>query len=180
MLTRTNGKSRLSWGLIVCLCGVAICGCHSTPRSTDNIDQQLELLLPQKVEILPFTKPRSWDKDDVPDGLEVVLRPLDAFGDQTKAVGMFRFELYLFRKASADQRGQRIGFWEVGVSDNKAQVRHWDAITRTYRFRLQWDGPRPVPGKYLLEATYVGPSDKRITDQYILQLQPQKPFIQSP
>ena len=49
-----------------------------------------------------------------------------------------------------------------------------DPITRTYRFRLQWEGPQPVPGKYVLETTYLGPWGRRINDIYIFQVSPQK------
>ena len=157
--------------LIICL---IVGGCESLSSSKPSIDKQLELLLPQKIEIMPFTKLRSWDDDQLPDGIEVVLRPLDAFDDQTKAIGTFRFELHLFRKASSDSRGTRIGFWEVDITNKKAQMQHWDPITRTYRFRLQWDGPAPLPDKYVLQATYISPAAKRITDLHIFEIREHK------
>lgn len=130
---------------------------------------QIALLMPAKIEILPFTKPKSWDKDYIPDGIEVYLRPLDSFGDQTKAIGDFRFELYTFRKASDDNRGERIGFWEVNLNAKKAQVLHWDKITRTYRFRLGWTADKEIkPGKYILEVTYTSPWKDRLTTQYVM------------
>jgi hypothetical protein len=100
----------------------------------------------------------------------VVLRPLDSFGDQTKAVGCFRFELYAFRKADSNPRSRRVGFWEEGLTTREAQCLHWDKITRTYRFRLAWTGEKPRPGKYVLDVTYVAPSGLRLTDTYILEV----------
>ncbi len=160
-------------GAVLIICLIAG-GCKSPSSSKPSINSQLELLLPQKIEIMPFTKLRSWDDDQLPDGIEVVLRPLDAFDDQTKAIGTFRFELHLFRKASSDSRGTRIGFWEVDITNKKAQMQHWDPITCTYRFRLQWDGPAPLPGKYVLQVTYISPWARRISDLYILELREHK------
>ncbi|MFA5865905.1 MAG: hypothetical protein WC975_14630 [Phycisphaerae bacterium] len=138
----------------------------STPWATN---EQYKLLLPAKIDILPFTKPRSWDDDQIPDGIEVVLRPLDSFGDQTKAVGCFRFELYTFQKASGETKGQRIGFWEENMTTKESQNLHWDKITRTYRFRLAWTGEKTRQGKYVLEVTYLAPSSLRLTDTYIME-----------
>ena len=136
---------------------------------TKSARQQLKMLMPSQLEILPFTKPRSWDDDYIPDGIEVVLRPLDSFGDQTKAVGTFRFELYQFQKAHADPKGQRIALWKVDLISKKAQSLHWDKITRTYTFRLGWNADMPPfkPGKYVLEVTYISPWNERISADYI-------------
>jgi len=157
--------------LIAGLAVSALTGCQREPVSLQG---QIELLQPSRIEVLQFTKPRSWDGDETPDGLEVVLRPLDAFGDQTKAVGTFRFELHLYRKASSDPRGERIGFWEVPVDTRKAQVQHWDPITRYYSFRLQWDGPTPQSGKYVLHVTYISPWGKRLADTYVFEIRQPK------
>jgi len=148
-------------------------GMHVTPagtvsNSTTCSRAQLDLILPAKIEVLPFTKPRSWDGDSIPDGIEVVLRPLDYFGDQTKAVGTFRFELYTFQKADSDPKGERFGFWQEDLTSRQAQEQHWDRITSTYRFRLGWSGPEARPGKYVLEVTYISPDGRRITSSYIM------------
>ncbi len=138
-------------------------------NSPATAHQQLSMLMPSQIEILPFTKPRSWDNDYIPDGIEVVLRPLDSFGDQTKAVGTFRFELYTFRKAHADPRGDRIGYWQVELKSKQAQEEYWDKITRTYRFRLGWTNTKQFkPGKYVLEVTYISPWNERLFTRYIL------------
>ena len=94
------------WGGLFLLSAV-LSGCEQRSEWYEKnpsclTEEHLGMLLPAKIDILPFTKPRSWDDDPVPDGIEVVLRPLDSFGDQTKAVGCFRFELYTFQKASSE------------------------------------------------------------------------------
>jgi hypothetical protein len=168
--------------VLVGLAGILAGGCQqktttwsvTEPTSCDATSQpanfgQYDLLAPATIEILPFSKPRSFDDDQIPDGIEVVLRPLDSFGDQTKAVGLFRFELYLFQKASAEPKGARIGFWEENLSTREAQLLHWDRITRTYRFRLSLAGQAIKPGKYVLETTYLAPTGQRLTDTYIIE-----------
>lgn len=163
-------------GIAILFC-LGLAGCE---RRTDadpaacTPEEQLKLLLPAKIDVLPFTKVKSWDDDQIPDGIEVVLRPLDSFGDQTKAVGCFRFELYTYRKADSDIRGQRVGFWEENLNTRNAQSLHWDKITRTYRFRLVWTGETPRPGKYVLEVTYLAPSGLRLVDTYVLEARPPK------
>ena len=42
---------------------------------------------PRSIKLLPFTKPRSFDNDLIPDGIGVSLRTLDAAGDPVKAYG---------------------------------------------------------------------------------------------
>jgi hypothetical protein len=144
------------------------------PVPAGNCQEQYDLLLPDRIDILPFTKPKSWDNDQKPDGIEVVLRPLDSFGDQTKAIGLFRFELFLYKTASSDSRGPRIGFWEENLNSRDAQYKHWDRITRTYRFRLGWSGQQVRPGKYVLEVTYIAPSGQRLSDTYIMEARPSR------
>ena len=160
LITNTACQSSTNWNMF-----------RKTPINTENTSarQQLKLLMPSQLEILPFTKPRSWGNDYIPDGIEVVLRPLDSFGDQTKAVGTFRFELYQFRKAHADPRGQRIALWQVNLTSKKDQKLHWDKITRTYTFRLGWTKNMPPfkPGKYVLQVTYISPWNERISATYI-------------
>jgi len=136
-----------------------------------SCEEQLKLYMPMKIDILPFTKPRSWDEDQIPDGLEVVLRPLDSFGDQTKAIGCFRFEVYTFAKADSNPRGKRVGFWEENLTTRDAQALHWDKITRTYRFRLAWndEASKIRQGKYVRDVTFLAPNGLRLTDTYIME-----------
>ncbi len=156
---------------------------HNGPDTTSPTTQptiaraQIDLLLPKKIDILPFTKPVSFDDDAIPDGIEVVLRPLDTFGDQTKAVGLFRFELYQAKKASADPRGERLGIWEVDLNSIESQKKHWDRITRTYHFKLGWAGERVKAGRYVLEVTHMSPWGKRLNATYIIQAAPPRGLI---
>jgi hypothetical protein len=148
-------------------------GAHSIGRGSQSANilpsQRVDLLLPKTIDITPFTKPASFDDDSIPDGIKVVLRPLDAFGDPIKVVGTFRFELYEFHKASADIRGLRLAVWDVDLSTEQAQEQHWDRYPPTYRFRLGWPkGVRIERGKYVLEATYISPWGERLSSTYVI------------
>lgn len=123
---------------------------------------------PRKLEVLPFTKIRSFDDDAIPDGVEVSLRPLDAMGDPTKIYGTFIFELYQYRDASGQRAGQRLETWSQAVRTVDDQKRFWDRVTSTYIFQLTWEGGEfPQPNKkYLLAVSYQAPGEKRLFAEY--------------
>ncbi len=155
---------------------------NSSQLSAGEKEKAVELLLPAKIDVLPFTKFKSWDTDPAIDGIEVYLRPLDSFGDQTKAIGTFRFELYTFRKAHRDPRGNRIGFWEINLTTKEAQTLHWDKITRTYKFKLGLaENMNITPGKYILDTTFILPWESRLSTEYMLELKKQpKRWLRKP
>ncbi len=132
-----------------------------------SADERLTFYSPQAIKILPFTKPRSFDEDLVPDGLGVSLRALDSTGDPTKAIGTFMFELYAYRPASQNRRGALLQHWtqHVGPDD---QPQFWERITGSYEFQLSWEGsPIPPQKKYILAATFqAGPGVDRLFHEY--------------
>lgn len=90
---------------------------------------------PRSIKVLPFTKPRSFDDDNFPDGIAVSLQPRDGAGDPVKAYGTFLFELYAYRPASAVRGARSV------VRPNEA---------RETRFRILAEGaavPAHHPGE---------------------------------
>jgi len=128
----------------------------------------VSLYRPSKIEILPFTRVTSFDKDQIPDGVEVVLRLIDPLGDAMKAYGRYHFELFEYREASAYRQGERLLFWQTDVNSVAAQRRLWDRITRTYQFQLGWDRPLVPNRKYLLEVTFLAQGQKRLYAEHLL------------
>lgn len=115
----------------------------------------LQLSQPRHVEVLPFTKPKSFDTDAIPDGIEVTLRTLDAMGDAVKAWGSFHFELHRYRPASGDPHGERLQSWTVQLGSIALQSGYWDRVTQTYRFPLGWEGtPLEPQHKYVLDVSF--------------------------
>jgi len=157
---------------VVVACGVLM-GSECTRGSarsvqTMNESELNQLYGPQKVEILPFTKFRSFDADEIPDGLEVALRPLDEMGDPVKVYGTFMFEISPYRDASGHRAGERLESWTQPILSADDQKRFWDRVTSTYTFQLAWEGGEfPAVGqKYLLQVTFQAPGGKRLFAEY--------------
>lgn len=156
--------------LALCLC-LAPIGCSDTgpdelPTDSDRVNM-LSLMLPERIEIWPGTRIDSFDDDPFPDGVLVIVRPQDAFGDPVKAAGRFYFELWEFQPASGEPRGERLAFWSQLIDSTERVEEHWTQA-QMFEFRLGWpeetEGIRPGR-KYVLKVTYHTPWDKRITDQ---------------
>ncbi len=124
--------------------------------------------MPVKIRIHSFTKVKPLFGSTIPNGIEVWVEPLDRFGDVVKFVGEVRFELYTYRPASPDPKGEQIEFWEVRIGSPEEQQRYWDKVARMYVFPLGWDYAPPPGRKYILVVTYSSPYDERLMDEYEL------------
>jgi len=131
----------------------------------------MSLLLPVKIKIHSFTKVKPLFGSSLPNGIEVWLEPLDRFGDVVKIVGELYFELYNYKPASGDRKGERIEFWEVRIATSAEQQQYWDRVARMYQFPLGWDFAPPPGKKYILSATYLSPNGERISDQFELRFE---------
>lgn len=130
-------------------------------------EELLSFYSPRSIKILPFTKPRSFDDDLLPDGIGVSIRPLDGAADPAKACGTFMFELYHYRPASVSRRGELIQTWTQPVLNLQDQKQFWERVTSTYEFQLSWEGQPILPQqKYLLAASFQAPGSDRLFDEY--------------
>lgn len=160
-------------------------GCsRATEMSTMDAEsaEMIALLMPQSVKIQPFTKPKSFDKDNIPDGIEVLVQPLDEFNDPVKAVGTMQFELYRHRPASGQIKGERIQFWEVPITSAKHIRQFWDRTAQMYLFKLAVDeiAGLPVGVKYVLTVRYNSPQGEHLEDEYVFHLSaPSQPLADS-
>jgi len=153
------------------------CGCKdpgwdfgfkkSAPVSPQVVPAPIDLLLARTIRIHPFTQTRVLDEAGGIRGVDVRIEADDAYGDATKAFGDFRFEMYHFVTNSLDPKGERIATWNVSLLDPKQNLVHWDKITRTYEFKLQWDQPIPVGKRYVLVAVFSSPFTRRIMDERV-------------
>lgn len=159
-------------GWIMC---AAVFGCRSTgpdhlPTEPERVEM-LSLMLPAEIKVQPFTKIKSFNDDDIPDGILAIVRPVDRFGDPVKAVGLFYFELYSYQEASGQHKGERLEFWEKTI-DSADEVRlHWTRA-QMYEFQLAWTkgaGAIQPDRKYLLAVTYRTPWDTTIQDEHVIE-----------
>ena len=163
----------LAFILILPLMGSTLCatGCRrggiSEAAQGPTTEQLIALYSPRTIKILPFTKPRSFDDDAIPDGIGVSLRPLDGAGDPVKAYGSFIFELYDYRAASGDHRGRLLQSWTQPVVNLDDQKQFWEHVTSTYEFQLSWEGkPLPPQQRYIMAVSFQAPGGKRLFDEY--------------
>lgn len=125
---------------------------------------------PKKIKILPFTRPRSFDDDLLPDGIEVSLRALDGAGDSVKAFGTFIIELYEHRNAAANNRGEPLLNWELKLLTLDDQKLYWERVTTTYQFQLTWEEQPIAPQqKYVLDVSFQAPGAERLFDTYEME-----------
>ena len=153
------------------------CGCQQ-PKVIEGgegptVDELVKFYSPTAIKILPFTKPRSFDDDAIPDGVAVSLRPLDSAGDPVKAYGTFIFELYAFKPAVSSHRGELLQNWTQPVVTLADQKRFWERVTSTYEFQLSWEGkPIPPDSRYILAASFQARGSQRLFDEYQFDFRP--------
>ncbi len=170
-------KTQTSLFLATCFAAVAVCGCQKKTAIDDpDARQMVELLMPQRVEVVEaFTGFKSFDADETPDGIELLLQATDSFGDPVKMAGVVRIELYTFVQASANRAGERVcAPWEVTLVSEADQQRYWNMVTGMYEVPLEFPddlSPRDLsPGghKYVLQVTYNTPLGTHLTDECVL------------
>lgn len=134
-------------------------------------DRTQRLMLPERIAIQPFTAIRSFNEDDIPDGILLVLRPVDRFGDPVKAAGHFYFELWTYVNASGERKGERLAFWERTI-DTEEQMRTFWTHAQMFEFQLAWAGQgadKLKPGgRYILTATWRTPWDQTVRDEAVI------------
>ena len=148
-------------------------GCATSGTLNKPLDQKeaLALVMPQRIEIVePFTGVASFDGDDVPDGIELVLQAISSLGNPGMMIaGHLRIELFEYVKASADNQGRRVDHWEIPLSSVEDQQTHWNNLTQMYEFRLAIATKPPSEGtKYVVAATYLSPMGQRLSDESII------------
>lgn len=141
-------------------------GCGPTgPAGNATVPTPIDTILPHSIQIHPYTGgPRALDEEGTL-GLEVQIAAQDAFGDNTKAFGDFRIELFDFRPGATDPKGNRLAVWEVSVLEPAANRRHWDKFRQMYEFRLQWDTSASLGRRLVLKVTFSSPFGDRLFDQ---------------
>ncbi|MBN1514711.1 MAG: hypothetical protein JXB13_22045 [Phycisphaerae bacterium] len=157
------------------LLSVVVAGTACTPKAASLDDPQtrdsLALLMPERIGIMPFTRVESFDDDNRPDGIAMLLRPINVLGDPVNIVGQVRAELYEYTPASGLRTGPRLAMWEVLLNTKEDQRRYWSSTTQMYEFHLELNtGVVSQRPKYVLAVTYNTPLGTHLTDEYILEV----------
>ena len=109
------------------------------------------------------------------DGLMVYVQATNAAGDPVHTAGTILVELFAFRPASADHKGDRIGVWTFPLQSQADQATRWNRATQMYEL------PAALPpdtradqtaARYVLAVTLNPPLGDRRFDEYILDAPP--------
>jgi len=160
---------------VFCWCILAACvgACSQDRAGIDDGEtrKMVELLIPQRVEIVEaFTDFESFDDDDIPDGIHLLIQASDAYGDSVKIAGELRVELYTHQRASGEPKGRRVcDPWFVRIADKSDQRRYWNEVTGMYEIPLEFPADfasdaDAAGGSYVLAVTYNTPLDEHITE----------------
>jgi len=117
---------------------------------------------PFAMRIHPFTS-LTTDEASGEQVLDARIELLDPVGDVTKGVGDLRFELYSQPPtASREGERQRLQQWHATIAEISDNRRHYDAITRTYSFRLKVTAKLPRKVHLTLKAQFTDPTGRRL------------------
>ncbi|MFA9478797.1 hypothetical protein ACERK3_10865 [Phycisphaerales bacterium AB-hyl4] len=111
---------------------------------------------PESLRVHPTTRFVQRGGDEVT--LQARIEFHDAMGDSVKGVGAYRLELF-----ASDEMGRnvsrRLYQWQIDVRTLAAQRSYYDAVTRSYLFRLRLDDAAPPTQPTLLRVTFI-PADQ--------------------
>jgi hypothetical protein len=152
-------------------------GCATPGRDLDDasVRAMLNLLMPSRIEIVePFTRVRSFDESATPNGIEVLIRAVNALEDPGLMIaGRVRIELFTYVPASGQNKGPRVEQWDVDLATEKHQQDHWNSMTQMYEFRLALHPEAlPVADAYVLAVSYVSPLGDQHSDECVLPRRP--------
>ena len=160
---------------------VSQCGCEQGENISDsssfkdgNNTRDISVLrdyYPVKIEIMPLTEfVFSGDEENGRVYIKVYLSLLDSFGCQEKMSGIFRFELYEHVLRSTNAKGKRLFIWpDFDLTAAEENNSYWRDFLRVYEFVLEYE---PESRRsYILQATYMSPSGKRLLDEFELKSQ---------
>lgn len=117
---------------------------------------------PIAVRVYPSTR---FVEEDGATTLMARIELLDEMGDTTKGVGDMRIELYAAGGPNVASVGQHLYTWRIELNTIEQQRRHYDAITRTYLFRLRLQDEVSARLGTVLVVTFTEPQGGRLTDR---------------
>ena len=142
-----------------------------SPRVTMEIPHPINLLLPQRIDIHPFTRAQPTEANARGGGvLEVRIQLIDSFGDPGKGFGAFRFTLFRYRLSGVDRRGEQMVVWDEDLSLPNRNLAHWDPISNAYQFNLERDQPFVNGQRYVLEAYFDSPYTEQLLDEHAIMV----------
>lgn len=152
-----------------------LAGCHPTHMSNSNVSQGQQPLnsvwsdyTPRQLQLMRWTEMTCQDSNTGTLKIVIYASLLDVYGNQIKAPGTFRFELYERTRRSARILGKRHQRWpDIQLLDHRENQNHWQDYLRAYEFELDIENPLSVKD-YVLQATFFLPNQNRLTAEFSL------------
>lgn len=160
--------SRRQWfslGLILC---VVVLACEPKgktrvqPTQLPPPQSDMWVLRPVRMRVYPLTRYVHTPQQTI---LDAKIELFDEMGDSVKGVGQFRLELFVSEAAGDDAVGERLYQWDIPMQTLQDQRQCYDAITRTYRFRLKLDGRQAPHSGTSLRVVFITPNGERLEAQ---------------
>ncbi len=124
---------------------------------------------PRQVRVYPLT--RFYPGEEGSGGrLEARVEFADRDGDTVKAVGLLSFDLWAASGPAGGRVGERVGRWEVDLTDLEVNALHYDSVTRTYRCDLQMPQGYAAPEFGLLRVTLESVDGRRLESEAVVEL----------
>lgn len=123
--------------------------------------------MPAKVDIMPLTELVTAGGTQGSQ-IRLYVSLLDAFGSQTKAPAVFRFELYEYVQRSAEPKGRRAVIWaDIDLTDPPVNNEYWRDFLRAYEFNLPFE--QAAGQTYILQVTCLCPNGSRLASEFTLK-----------
>ncbi len=137
-----------------------VSGCQTFEKLNlfNSKQKNLEGFYPEKVFVQSsFTQVKTPEEAGSEPVIEAYVGLKDQFEDPMKRLGIFRFELYPFKKASPDPRGKRFkdkGLQTFNLTAASENQRHWDKVSRAYSFELALPAEARETRQIVVEVTF--------------------------
>lgn len=141
-----------------------IAGCSGPQSGNATAPEAIQDTLPEKITIHSFSEPQTDSSGKKISSIDLRLVAEDAYGDATKALGTFRFEMYSFRRHNLDPRDERITTWTIQALEKQTNTLYYDDISRMYRFNLRLPQAIPADKRFVIVAVFQSPYTKRLMD----------------
>jgi hypothetical protein len=155
---------------LILLSLLALSGCGPWDKTPALTGGGMDMFTPVKMRLHPLSRvlPEAGATGPV---VEARLEFTDQFGDIGKGAAPVYFEVFKYEALMPNHRGDRFSVWNFDLSKPDANKQHWDAITRTYLFKLPLPpGSLKKQTRVVLAATLSLVGSERLTDEITIDL----------
>jgi hypothetical protein len=162
--------NKIAATLLILLSLFAFAGCGPWDKTPVLAGGGMDMFTPVKIRVHPLSRvlPEAGAAGPI---VEARLEFTDQFGDIGKGAAPVYFEVFKYEPLMPGHRGDRLNVWNFDLAKPDANKQHWDAITRTYLFKLPLPpGSLKEQTRVVLAATLSLTGSERLTDDITIDL----------